>query len=234
MPENKVVDEWYKAYYAHRGADRNDLRQNRGVLFQLLAAESSVVRAMWKIHHDPMSAKVLDVGCGSGQSTLQLLKLKYRPKNIVGIDISESRLKEARELSSAILFIHGDATRMGFPDDSFDLVFESTLFVTLTDDSVRRDIAAEMVRVCRPGGYIVLVDWWRNRLRANEYKALNRSELRTLFLANGQVVHLGFFRGALVPPVGRFLSAHARWAYFAVAALFPILVGQVTYLLQKR
>jgi hypothetical protein len=41
-------------------------------------------------------------------------------------------------------------------------------------------------------------------------------------------------RGALIPPVGRFLSKYCHALYFPVAALLPPLVGQVVTVLQKR
>jgi hypothetical protein len=63
---NKEVDqnEWYKRYYQGVGAVRNDLRSNPEVLFQILASEASVVRALRDIRHVPATARVLDVGCG--------------------------------------------------------------------------------------------------------------------------------------------------------------------------
>jgi hypothetical protein len=45
---------------------------------------------------------------------------------------------------------------------------------------------------------------------------------------------LGVSRGALAPPLGRFLSARAQPLYFLIAALCPALVSQVAYVLRKR
>lgn len=122
---------------------------------------------------------------------------------------------------------------MAFESGGFDLVFESTMFATLPDDTVRSAIASEMVRVCRPGGYLVLVDWRTPKPGDPNYKALTQRELRKLFTIGNDTALGGIFKGALIPPVGRFLSKYASWLYFPVAKFFPFLVGQVVYVLKK-
>lgn len=231
----KEVDknEWYRRYYQKFGTDRNDLRSNPGVLFQILALEASVVRALRNIRHDPAAATVLDVGCGGGGDVYQLLRVGYAPASITGIDIQQERIAAARLLYPQMQLIYGDATRMEFKDESFDLIFESTMFATLPNDRERTVIASEMVRVCKPGGYLVLVDWRTPKPGDSNYKALTRKELRRLFAVGTATRLLGVHKGALVPPIGRFLSQHAPSLYFLVSGLLPFLVGQVVYVLMK-
>ena len=162
-----------------------------------------------------------------------MLRLKYSPANVVGIDILAERIAEARSLYPQIRFVQGDASRMEFADAAFDLVFESTMFATLPDDELSAGIAREMIRVCRPGGYLLLVDWWMPKPGDPAYKALTRRRLRQLFSIGANTRLVGIYRGALVPPVGRLLSRFLPSAYFVAAKLFPYLVGQVAYLLQK-
>ncbi len=233
MSRELATRDWYGAYYRGKGSDRNDLRANRGVLFQTLASEAAVVRACYAIGHDPTRAKVLEVGCGAAGDLYQLLRLKYSPANVVGIDILAERIAEARSLYPQVRFVQGDASRMDFPDAAFDLVFESTMFATLPDDELSQGIAQEMIRVCRPGGYLLLVDWWMPKPGDPAYKALTRRRLRQLFSVGLETRLVGTYRGALVPPVGRWLSRFLPSLYFATARLFPFLVGQVAYLLQK-
>ncbi|MFZ1936101.1 MAG: class I SAM-dependent methyltransferase [Thermoguttaceae bacterium] len=228
------TQQWYQSYYRKKGADRNDLRANRGVLFQTLAWEASIVRACRAIDHDPANASVLDVGCGCGGDVRELTQLHYDPEKIIGIDLLPERIRAAEKLWPRTRFILGDASRLEFADDSFDLVFESTMFATLPDDVLSAAIAREMVRVCRPGGYLMLVDWWTPKPRDPNYKALTRRRLADLFAVGRQTDVLRICRGALVPPLGRSLSTWLPSVYFLVAAVFPFLVGQVTYVLQKR
>jgi ubiquinone/menaquinone biosynthesis C-methylase UbiE len=224
---------WYENYYRKKGADRNNLRTNPGVLLQALAMEASVVRACGAIDQDSAGAAVLDVGCGCGCDIYELTRLAYDPAKMTGIDILPDRILAAKRLWPQIRFVQGDASRMEFADDSFDLIFESTMFATLPDDALSAAIASEMVRVCRPGGHLMLVDWWTLKLGDPSYKALTRRRVANLFAVGRQTDLLRVYRGALVPPLGRWLSKWFPSAYFAVAAAFPFLVGQVTYLLQK-
>jgi SAM-dependent methyltransferase len=123
---------------------------------------------------------------------------------------------------------------MDIPESSFDLVFESTMFATLADDDLSARIAREMVRVCRPGGYLLLVDWRTPRPKGPDYNALTKRRLVKLFSVGSSTQSLGTYRGALVPPLGRFLSRWLPSTYFAVSAVFPFLCGQVAYLLRKN
>ena len=234
MNRPESTKQWYQEYYAKKGQDRNDLRRNREVLFQTLATEGSVVKAVHDIDHDPRKAAVLDVGCGGGGDLYQLLRLGYEPARITGIDILSERLERARQLYPNIKFIQADASQMEFSDESFDLVFESTMFATLPNDVLSAGIAREMVRVCKPGGYLLLVDWWTPKPRDPNYKALTRKRLWKLLAVDNDTELLGVYRGALVPPLGRRLSKWLPSMYFVAAGCFPFLVGQVAYLLRKR
>jgi SAM-dependent methyltransferase len=232
--EQESIRQWYKDYYDKRGSLRNDLRGNSGVLFQTLACEACVVRASRDIAHDPKTALVLDVGCGGGGDLFQLLRLGYVPENVTGIDILTERIAQAKLLYPQVRFLSGDASRMEFADDTFDLIFESTMFSTLPDDVLAAGIAREMMRVCKPGGYLLLVDWRTPKPRDSSYKALTRKRLNALFPLGTAARLVGRHKGALIPPLGRFLSARLPSAYFAVAAIFPFLVGQVAYILKRN
>ncbi len=234
LKSEQCQKEWYTNYYDKLGKNRNNLRLNPEVLFQVLAAEKAFVLAMRRIAHNPTEAKVLDVGCGSGGDVYQLLRAGYLPENISGIDIQQDRLSDAKRLYPTIQFIYGDASKINFPDSSFDLLFESTMFATLPDDEISGKIATEMLRVCRPGGYLLLADWRIPKPYNPNYKALTKKRLAALFKLGHEAEVIGIHHGALIPPAGRFLSAHLPALYFLVAGIFPFLVGQVAYLLRKK
>jgi ubiquinone/menaquinone biosynthesis C-methylase UbiE len=233
MATESMIKHWYENYYQKKGTDRNNLRTNRGVLFQELAAEVSLYRAMYAILHDPQTAKVLDVGCAGGEDLPQLLRVGYNAQNFTGIDILTEQIQEAKTLYPQVNFIQGDASRMEFADDSFDLVFESTMFATLPDNEFSAAIAHEMVRVCKPEGYFLLLDWRTPKPGDRQYKALTRKRVSYLFSVGSATRLVHVCRGALVPPVGRFLSQWLSCSYFLLAAMCPFLVGQVAYVLQK-
>jgi ubiquinone/menaquinone biosynthesis C-methylase UbiE len=234
VTHTRAQTDWYASYYAKAGADRNDLRRNTGVLFQTLATERSLIRAFYDLPSEITRGRVLDVGCGSGSGWYQLFRLGVCPQKTVGVDIQFDRLARLPHLYPQCAAINADGNTMPFANGSFDLVFESTMFATLPDESMRVGIAAEMVRVCKPGGHLLLIDWRTKKFWDPTYKALTKSELRRLFALGTKTRLVGIYRGALIPPLGRFLSSNAGSLYFLVAGLCPALVGQVAYLLRRN
>jgi ubiquinone/menaquinone biosynthesis C-methylase UbiE len=234
MTQERTQEEWYARYYSAAGKDRNDLRGNPGTQFQALAIQLSMIRALASVDLDLPSSTLLDVGCGAAAGLYQYIRVGFAQRHVTGIDVRPAQIDTARAAYPHAQFLHGDASKMQLKDGAFDVVSESTMFVSLTSDKLRAAIASEMVRVCRPGGYLILVDWRTPWPGNPNYKALTLSEVRHLFGVNEKTDLVVRSRGALVPPLGRLLSHYASPLYFLVAALAPALVGQVVYVLKRR
>src|ERR1700692_4715482 len=99
-----VGEDWYRAYYDIKGADRNSLLHNPEVLYQSLAQEVALVRALQSIAPNPETAWVLDVGCGGGSTLLTLLRLVFNPDHLYGIDFQDERIAQVREKCPSIPF----------------------------------------------------------------------------------------------------------------------------------
>jgi SAM-dependent methyltransferase len=101
--------------------------------------------------------RVLDIACGSGNTAIAAAR---RNTTVVGIDYVPALLDRAREraLSEgvAIEVQEGDAEALAFPEAACDVVL-STFGVMFAPDQARA--AAELLRVCRPGGRIGLANW---------------------------------------------------------------------------
>jgi ubiquinone/menaquinone biosynthesis C-methylase UbiE len=100
---------------------------------------------------------VLSVGCGPGV-ILQALCSRHQSIRGTGIDISAARVQQASEKHNSnprLNFVHADAHALPIPSDSFELVYSRMLFEYLAD---KDQVMAEMVRVCRPGGTVVVQD----------------------------------------------------------------------------
>ncbi|KGB56254.1 Methyltransferase type 11 [Sphingopyxis sp. LC81] len=103
--------------------------------------------------------EVLDLGCGDGTTALPSA---YRGANVLGVDIASNLVAagnvRAREAGlSNLRFEEGDASHLNaLADNSFDLVVSifGAMFAPRPLDT-----AAEMVRVTRPGGRIVMGNW---------------------------------------------------------------------------
>jgi ubiquinone/menaquinone biosynthesis C-methylase UbiE len=227
------AQECYADYYAKKGIDRNSLLHNPSVLFQVLAQDAAMIRGLQSVGLDPQMARVLDVGCGEGASLWLLMRLGFEPNNLHGVDLLESRIAAARNRHPLIHFDCADATRLPFEDDSFDLVMESTMFIHATDEALAQKIAAEMIRVTKPEGTLLICDWRYAKPRNRHYKAVTNKRLAGLFQAGTRTEVHKKYRGSLLPPVGRFFSRYSAWSYFAVQALFPFLTGHMVTVLKK-
>src|SRR5436190_8057191 len=107
--------------------------------------------------HIRPGVEVLSVGCGPGVILRAASALDPTIK-AAGIDISVDRIEEATQRNREnphVKFVCGDAHAMQFPSDSFDLVFSRMLLQYLQE---KERAVAEMVRVCRPGGVVLLQD----------------------------------------------------------------------------
>ena len=226
-----TTQEWYQEYFAKKGTDRND-PFNPGVLFQIFAVQKSVVEALRLLPVQRDKWKVLDVGCGSGTSLSHLVSLGFVPASLHGVDIQEERIVAAKNRFPGISFKLGDASRMDYASDSFDLVMETTMFIQLTDESLSQTVANEMLRVLKPAGYVMLIDW-RYSYGRSEYKALSTHRIAKLFGVGSRTRTVCGTRGALVPPISRPVSSRVSSLYFAIARTLPFLVGQVTTVLQR-
>lgn len=100
---------------------------------------------------------VLEVGCGTG---LVLARVARVARNAEGVDLSPGMLEHAR--ARGLRVREGDATALPFPDASFDVVYAFKVLAHVPD--VDRAIA-EMVRVVRPGGHVLVEVYNRRSLR---------------------------------------------------------------------
>src|SRR3712207_4785384 len=102
----------------------------------------------------PPGSRVLDVTTGTGDAAAAFGRLGCR---VTGVDFTRALLERGRTRAVAenleIRFVGGDAEGLPFPDASFDAV-TSVVGVMFAPDQQRA--AAELARVCRPGGRILL------------------------------------------------------------------------------
>ncbi|MGF1493938.1 MAG: class I SAM-dependent methyltransferase [Microcoleaceae cyanobacterium] len=115
--------------------------------------------------------RILDLGCGTGSTTL-LLKQKFPDAEVIGLDLSPQMLIvadiKAREAGLEIQWCHGLAEQTRFPNVSFDLVTASLLFHE-TPPEISQAILNESFRLLRAGGEVVILDGNQKTLRQTEW-----------------------------------------------------------------
>lgn len=148
--------------------------------------------------------KVLEVGVGTGINAA----LYPRDCSVVGVDLSSEMLEKARERVARkgitnVRLLEMDAAALNFADNTFDIVYAPYL-ISVVPDPVR--VAAEMSRVCRPGGRIIFL---------NHFRSPNFLLSRIERLISPLTVHVGFKADLDLP------------AFLAQAGLKPVSIEKV-------
>lgn len=105
--------------------------------------------------------RVLDLGCGPASDTIALAGIVGETGRVVGVDADAEMVAEANERATAaelagrVTHEHADAADLPFDDDSFDSCRSERVFQHLPDPAAA---LAELIRVTRPGGRIVVLD----------------------------------------------------------------------------
>ncbi|HEY7779803.1 MAG TPA: methyltransferase domain-containing protein [Ktedonobacterales bacterium] len=111
---------------------------------------------------------VLDVGCGTGTLALDVGRQVGRAGRVVGVDPAVAQIAWARAKATRrhvpVEFQTGVIERLDFADGTFDVVL-STLMMHHLPASLKRQSLAELARVLKPGGRLVIADFPRQRDR---------------------------------------------------------------------
>jgi ubiquinone/menaquinone biosynthesis C-methylase UbiE len=173
--------------------------------------------------------KILEIGCGNGDFLRDLIKWGARPENISGIDLLPERVSEAVHLSPKVMDIRqGNAAILEFADESFDLVLQSTVFTSVLDDDVKRQIASEMCRVLNPDGLIIWYDYHLDNPRNSDVKGIKHGEVHALF----PKCEIQLQRITLAPPIARLLAPYC-WFLCYLLSKIPCLCTHYIGVIRK-
>lgn len=197
------------------------LQERVRVLYRLLRAE-----ALLPLH----DKRVVEVGFGTGTWLAEFEAAGVRRENLAGMELSPERAAVARARFAALrdetgkliepgpdLRI-GDASDLPWPDNSFDLVLQSTVFTSILDFGMRQAIAAEMMRVTRPDGAILWYDFFVDNPRNAAVRGVRANEIRALFPR----WRVRLQRITLAPPLVRRIAPKS-WALAYVLGLTRLL-----------
>ena len=131
---------------------------------RLLEPMNAPLRAIgWKLHPTDESMTVLDIGCGTGA---HLEAYVDSGAECFGLDASPAMLEQASaRLGDRADLELGDATALPHKDSSFDFVFTS-FFLHELDAETMTAALSEIVRVVKPGGRVLIIDYRTGPLRA--------------------------------------------------------------------
>jgi demethylmenaquinone methyltransferase/2-methoxy-6-polyprenyl-1,4-benzoquinol methylase/phosphoethanolamine N-methyltransferase len=145
--------EWFFDAFLFRGKLR-ELRQKTADLARIQSGE-----------------KVLDVGCGTGTLAMEVARRVGATGHVFGIDPGEQQIARAQSKAARrhlpIEFQIGVIEHLDFPNQTFDVVL-STIMMHHLSDSLKRQGLAEIFRVLKPGGRLVIADFKRPEERPTQ------------------------------------------------------------------
>ena len=216
MSETERIARAYRRLEATAGARWSlDNAGNRAILEERRAAFRRLLAGAGLL---PLGERpVLEVGSGTGGELAWLTELGASPAALTGVDLLGDRVATARRAHPGIDFRQGNAERLEFESGSFELVMAITVFSSILDPAMARNVAGEIVRVLRPGGALLWYDVRYDSTNAS-VKGLGESRVRELFAPlDGRLSPV-----TLLPPLARRLGPLTRLGYPALAALPPL------------
>lgn len=117
------------------------------------------------------NSSVLDIGCGTGRTTIPLFKMGYQ---VVGIDFTPTMIENAKIISSQlalnIQYQIGDATNISFPGNSFEnAIFSYNGWCQIPSRNERLKAFQEIYRILKPDGYFIFSAIMRESYRKPKY-----------------------------------------------------------------
>jgi SAM-dependent methyltransferase len=164
--------------------NRYDLERRLDVVFEQLLADVNL-----------KGSRLLDAGCGTGFFSVHAAR---RGASVISLDIGKNLLRETRQKGIPAV-VAADAARMPIREGSFDIVVSSEC---IEHTPSPRDTLRELIRVLRPGGWLVVTcpnALWRwsctlaNAFRLRPYRGIENwpgwNELRLWSEEGGLNVH---------------------------------------------
>ena len=219
MPGFEAEESRIRAVYDRRAkAARSYAWSDEGHLFIVQDIERHMLSALKREQLMPLGSRsILEIGCGNGHWLREFIKWGANPANLVGIDLRDDQIALARRLTpTTVRFHQANAAQLDFADASFDLVLQATVFTSILDADLRRQVAAEMLRVLRPGGVVVWYDFRVNNPRNRDVRGVKRAEIERLF----QHCRIVLAKTTLVPPLARTLATYS-WLACELLTLVP-------------
>jgi ubiquinone/menaquinone biosynthesis C-methylase UbiE len=168
---------------------------------------------------DLSEMRILDVGCGGGGMLRDFIQWGAQPENIAGIDIRPNSIAEARRrVPSAVRLCEENAASLSWPDASFDMVLQSTVFTSILNPEMRQRVANEMLRVLTPNGIVLWYDFLVNNPRNPDVRGVKKREIMELF----PNCRIKLRRITLAPPIGRWVAPRS-WALYHLLYALPFL-----------
>jgi SAM-dependent methyltransferase len=163
-------------------ADRYSDANPRAAIFQRELEQRLRELLLRKCAEPLVAQRILDVGCGEGRWLRRFAQWGAATDNLAGIDLLPERIAAARESCPAGLrLICGSAGEIPFADSHLDIVLCMNVMSSILAGGLRAAVAAEMLRVLRPGGFVIWYDSFVNNPANSDVREVGKAEIARLF-----------------------------------------------------
>lgn len=193
--------------------------------------ERAIIRCIVACGLQPVAEKsILEVGCGAGEVLQQLLRLGFRPENLVGNELLPEKAQIAIDrLPKSLRIVVGDARTIDIPEKSFDIVLQSTVFTSILSDEFQQQLADLMWRFVKPGGGVMWYDFVYDNPSNKDVRGVSLARLKALF-PQGKFAYVR--RITLAPPIGRRVT-QLHPCLYTVFNVLPFLRTHILCYIQK-
>lgn len=217
------IDRIRERYDRRKAAQKEDLYRilDPSVLLTVQEKERALVRWITTCGIEPVARRrVFEVGCGSGDDLLQLIRLGFDASLLAGCDLLPDRIDAARtRLPAATRLWCGDATAVDLRAGSFDVVTHSTVFTSILDPAFQQALATRMWELTQAGGGVLWYDFVFDNPRNPDVRGVPISRVRRLFPASGPIRAWPL---TLAPPIGR-RAARLHPRVYSIVNALPLL-----------
>lgn len=164
------------------------------------------------------NSKILDVGCGGGRWLWAFVALGAEQRNMAGIDLLPARVEQASKILPNADIRVGDAGKLPWDNSSFDIVLQATVFTSILDTDMKKNVAAEMLRVLKKDGIIIWHDFRYNNPRNPNVRGVGKKEIFELFPESA----IKLKSMVLAPPIARRI-VRISWVLGLLLEKIPLL-----------
>lgn len=209
----------YAGYRSSTTVQRRWSPENRGNQ-AILTERAEAVRALLaRGGLLPLAGRrVLDVGCGSGDVLASLVDRGAQPRDLYGVDLCEENVARARAAYPAMAWQCGNGETLDFPSGFFGLVLSFTVFSSILDRAMARNVAAEIRRVLDRDGALVWYDFRYGNPYNRAVRGMSLAGVRALF--PGWQAEMRSI--TVLPPLARRLGRATPLLYPALARVPPL------------
>jgi len=151
----------------------------------------------------------------------------FKWENIYANELLSDRFKLLKETFPNIIIHEGDACEIDENlNNSFDIVFQSTVFTSILDSDFKEKLATKMWTLLKQGRFILCYDFAFDNPKNNDVKGIKKREIKKLFKESKKMI---FFKTTLAPPIGRRVNK-----LYPLFNIFPFLRTHIVAVIEKQ